>query len=105
MRKHPAYACDMLSPIAYLRPALDIAFCHHEKWDGAGSPQSLPGERIPLAARLFAVVDVWDALCSDRPYRPAWSAEKVREYIREQSGRHFDPKVVAAFWALELGDE
>jgi PAS domain S-box-containing protein/putative nucleotidyltransferase with HDIG domain len=105
MRKHPAYAYDMLSPIAYLRPALDIPFCHHEKWEGTGYPQGLRGDRIPLAARLFAVVDVWDALRSDRPYRPAWSSEKVREYIREQSGRHFDPAVVAAFWALGLGDE
>jgi PAS domain S-box-containing protein len=105
MRKHPAYAYDMLSPIAYLRPALYIPFCHHEKWDGTGYPQGLQGEQIPHAARLFAVVDVWDALRSDRPYRPAWSADKVREYIREQTGRHFDPKVVAAFWALGLGDE
>jgi PAS domain S-box-containing protein len=80
-------------------------FCHHEKWDGTGYPQGLQGERIPLAARLFAVVDVWDAPRSDRPYRPAWSAKTVREYIREQTGRHFDPKVVAAFWALGLGDE
>jgi HD-GYP domain-containing protein (c-di-GMP phosphodiesterase class II) len=104
MRRHPAYAYDMLSPIAYLRLALHIPFCHHEKWDGTGYPQGLQGERIPLAARLFAVVDVWDALRSDRPYRPAWSSEKVREYIREQTGRHFDPAVVAAFWALGLGD-
>jgi PAS domain S-box-containing protein len=105
MRKHPQYAYDMLAPIAYLRPALDVPYCHHEKWDGTGYPRGLQGEQIPLAARLFAVVDVWDALRSDRPYRPAWSAEKVREYIREQTGRHFGPKVVAAFWALGLGDE
>jgi HD-GYP domain-containing protein (c-di-GMP phosphodiesterase class II) len=84
---------------------LEIPYCHHEKWDGTGYPRGLKGEQIPLAARLFAVVDVWDALRSDRPYRPAWSADKVRAYIHEQTGRHFDPKVVAAFWALGLGDE
>ena len=71
MRRHPVYAYDLLSPIAYLRPALDIPYCHHEKWDGTGYPRGLRGEAIPLAARLFAVVDVWDALLSNRPYRPA----------------------------------
>ncbi|MBI3764862.1 MAG: GAF domain-containing protein [Chloroflexi bacterium] len=94
MRLHPALAYQMLSPIAYLRPALDIPFCHHEKWDGTGYPRGLQGEQIPLAARIFAVVDVWDALRSDRPYRKAWPEEKAREYIREQAGTHFDPKVV-----------
>ncbi|MBI5841869.1 MAG: GAF domain-containing protein [Chloroflexi bacterium] len=103
MRQHPQFACDMLSPIAYLRSALDIPFCHHEKWDGTGYPRGLKGEEIPLAARLFAVVDVYDALRSDRPYRAAWPEEKVREYIREQAGRHFDPKVLDAF--LRLLDE
>jgi HD-GYP domain-containing protein (c-di-GMP phosphodiesterase class II) len=90
----------MLSPIAYLRPALDIPYCHHEKWDGSGYPRGLKGEQIPLAARLFAPVDVWDALCSDRPYRPAWSKAKVRDYIRARAGKHFDPQVVEVFLKL-----
>jgi PAS domain S-box-containing protein len=97
MRKHPTYAYEMLSPIAYLRPALDIPYCHHEKWDGTGYPRGLKGEQIPMAARIFAVVDVWDALSSDRPYRPALPKEEVLAYIREQSGKHFDPRVVEAF--------
>ena len=97
MCKHPQYAYDMLSQIAYLRQALDIPYCHHEKWDGTGYPRGLKGEQIPLAARIFAVVDVWDALTSDRPYRKAWQAEKARQYIQEQSGLQFDRAVVAAF--------
>ena len=101
MRKHPIYAYDLLSPIDYLRPALDIPYCHHEKWDGTGYPRGLKGEQIPLTARIFAVVDVWDALLSDRPYRNAWSMEKVREHIRAGSGTHFDPKVVEAFLMTE----
>ncbi len=97
MRKHPAYAFEMLAPIDYLRRALDIPYCHHEKWDGTGYPRGLKGERIPLAARIFAVVDVWDALRSVRPYRAGWPEEKVREYIREQAGKHFDPAVAEVF--------
>ncbi len=97
MRRHPKFAFDMLSPIAYLKTALDIPYCHHEKWDGTGYPRGLKGEQIPLAARLFAVADVWDALTSDRPYRPAWTKEQALEYIREQSGRHFDPNAVELF--------
>ena len=97
MRRHPMLAYDLLSPITYLHSALEIPFCHHEKWDGSGYPRRLKGQEIPLAARLFAVVDVWDALISDRPYRPAWSAEKALAYIREQSGTHFDPQVVEVF--------
>jgi HD-GYP domain-containing protein (c-di-GMP phosphodiesterase class II) len=97
MRKHPTYAYEMLFPIEYLRPALDIPYCHHEKWDGTGYPRGLRGEEIPLSARLFAVVDVWDALRSDRPYRKGWSEEKVREHIHAQSGTHFDPKAVELF--------
>jgi HD-GYP domain-containing protein (c-di-GMP phosphodiesterase class II) len=97
MRQHPRYAYEMLSSIDYLQPALDIPYCHHEKWDGTGYPRGLKGEQIPLAARIFAVVDVWDALRSDRPYRKAWSEEKTLAYIREQSGTHFDPQVVGAF--------
>jgi PAS domain S-box-containing protein len=97
MRRHPQQAYDLLAPITFLRPALDIPYCHHERWDGAGYPRQLKGEAIPLAARLFAVADVFDALTSDRPYRPALSKEEAIQYIREQSGRHFDPQVVEAF--------
>lgn len=97
MRKHPQYAYEMLSPIAYLRPALDIPYCHHEKWDGTGYPRGLKGVEIPLAARLFAVVDVWDAVTSNRPYRPAWTEEQALEYVRGQSGSHFDPQAVELF--------
>jgi PAS domain S-box-containing protein/putative nucleotidyltransferase with HDIG domain len=97
MRQHPTYAFEMLKRINYLRPALDIPFCHHEKWDGSGYPRGLKAEEIPLAARIFAVVDVWDALRSDRPYRARWTAEQAREYILQQSGKHFDPQVVDIF--------
>jgi len=97
MKKHPQYAHDMISAIEYLQPALDIPYCHHEKWDGTGYPRGLQGEQIPLVARIFAVVDVWDALRSDRPYRPAWDKEKTLLYIRDQSGKHFDPKIVELF--------
>ena len=100
MRKHPVYAYELLSPVAYLRPALDIPYCHHEKWDGTGYPRGLKGEQIPLAARLFAAVDVWDALRSDRPYRRAWLEAKVRAYLREQAGTHFDPEVIPVFLRL-----
>lgn len=99
MRMHPTYSYEMLSPIEYLRPALDIPYCHHERWDGTGYPRGLRGEEIPLAARLFAVVDVWDALRTDRPYRKGWSEEQVREYIRSQSGTHFDPHAVELFFS------
>ncbi|MCF8105737.1 MAG: GAF domain-containing protein [Desulfohalobiaceae bacterium] len=97
MKRHPVYAFKMLSRIDYLRPALDIPFCHHEKWDGSGYPQGLQGDEIPLAARVFAVVDVWDALGSDRPYRKAWPLEQVIAYIQGQSGKHFDSLVVEQF--------
>lgn len=100
MHRHPVLVYEMLSPIAYLRPALDIPYCHHEKWDGTGYPHGLRGEQIPLAARIFAVVDVWDALRIDRPYRKGWSEDKVLEYIREHAGKHFDPQVVEAFLRL-----
>ena len=98
MRRHPVVAHEMLAPIAYLRPALDIPYCHHEKWDGTGYPRGLRGDEIPLAARIFAVVDVWDALCSERPYRAAWPTEKVLAHIRAESGKHFDPAAVEAFF-------
>ncbi len=104
MRQHPEYAYQMLSGIPFLRPALDIPYCHHEKWDGSGYPTGLKGEEIPLAARIFAVVDVWDALTSDRPYRPTWSTQDARLYIQEQSGVHFDPLVVDAFFNLLAGE-
>jgi PAS domain S-box-containing protein len=101
MRRHPNYAYDLLVPIEYLQPALDIPYCHHERWDGAGYPRGLKGEQIPLSARLFAVADVWDALSFDRPYRKAWPQEKVLEYIRSLSGTYFDPFAVELFFALQ----
>jgi HD-GYP domain-containing protein (c-di-GMP phosphodiesterase class II) len=97
MKKHSEIAYDILSPIEFLRPALDIPYCHHEKWDGSGYPRGLKGEAIPLAARIFAVVDVWDALRSDRPYRPAWPLERVLEHIASQKGSHFDHYTVQMF--------
>ena len=97
MRRHPTYAYEWLAPIGFLRPALDIPYCHHEKWDGRGYPRGLKGEQIPLAARIFAVVDIWDALRSDRPYRQQWSRDAVREHIASLAGQHLDPEVVAAF--------
>ncbi|HDD55628.1 MAG TPA: HD domain-containing protein, partial [Chloroflexi bacterium] len=100
MREHPQYAYDLLKEIAHLRPALDIPYYHHEKWDGTGYPRGLRGEQIPLAARIFAIVDVYDALTSNRPYRGAWSKEKALDYIRQQSGTHFDPQVVEVFMKL-----
>jgi len=94
LRQHPQLAFDMLSPISYLRRALDIPYCHHEKWDGSGYPRGLAGNQIPLEARIFSIVDVWDALLSDRPYRLAWTTEKTLKYLKEQSGTHFDPEVL-----------
>ena len=103
MRLHPTYACQMLRPIAYLEEALDIPYCHHEKWDGTGYPRGLKAEDIPLSARIFCIVDVYDALTSDRPYRAAWPRDKALEHIRSLSGTHFDPRVVEAF--LEMVGE
>jgi PAS domain S-box-containing protein len=100
MKQHPQFAYDWLSPIAYLRPSLDIPYCHHEKWDGTGYPRGLKGKEIPLAARIFALVDVWDSLRSERPYRAAWSEEKVRSHVRELVGNHFDPQVVETFLSV-----
>jgi len=100
MRTHPQKAYEILSHIDYLTPALDIPYCHHEKWDGTGYPRKLKGEEIPLSARLFAIVDVFDALTSNRPYRKAWKKEKALAYIQEQSGKHFFPDAVEAFIEL-----
>ncbi|MFT3895657.1 MAG: HD domain-containing phosphohydrolase [Anaerolineales bacterium] len=97
MRRHPEFALDLLSPIAYLKPSLDIPYCHHEKWDGTGYPRGLKGEEIPLAARIFAFADVWDALTSRRPYRQSWSKEKTLQHIRANGGIHFDPQIVDIF--------
>lgn len=97
MKKHPVYAYEWLQPIPYLRPALAIPYCHHERWDGTGYPRGLKGEEIPLSARIFSVVDVWDALSSDRPYRKAWPKGKVFDYLKEHSGTHFDPQIVSLF--------
>jgi HD-GYP domain-containing protein (c-di-GMP phosphodiesterase class II) len=97
MRCHPQIAVELLTSISQLEPALAIPRSHHEKWNGTGYPDHLAGKNIPLAARLFAVVDVYDALTSDRPYRNAWSRADTMQYIRDQSGAHFDPQVVPAF--------
>lgn len=103
MQDHPTYAYQMIEPIAYLRPALDIPYCHHERWNGSGYPRGLRGEEIPLPARIFAVVDVWDALLSNRPYHVAWPIHKARDYIVQQEGILFDPAVVKVF--LEIVGE
>jgi PAS domain S-box-containing protein len=100
MRQHPIYAFQLLSGIPYLLPALDLPYGHHERWDGSGYPQGLKGDMIPLSARIFAIVDVWDALSSDRPYRPAWPKTEVRNYLVAQSGKQFDPNVVNAFLSI-----
>ena len=100
MRLHPMYAFDMLSPIAYLKPALEIPLCHHEYWDGSGYPRGLKGEEIPLPARLFTIVDVWDALSSDRRYRKRMERVEVLKYMREKSGQIFDPKLLDVFLAV-----
>jgi putative two-component system response regulator len=101
MKNHPTYAYKWLSSIEFLRPALDIPYCHHEKWDGSGYPRGLKGEEIPLAARIFAIVDVWDALTSDRPYRHGLSENEVEQYVRDQSSKHFDPKIVKLWLTLK----
>jgi HD-GYP domain-containing protein (c-di-GMP phosphodiesterase class II) len=100
MTRHPEYASKLLEPIEYLRPVLDIPYCHHEKWDGTGYPRGLKHEEISLSARIFSIVDVWDALQSDRPYQKAWPKENALAYIHEQAGIQFDPQVVEAFIKL-----
>lgn len=97
IRMHPIHAYELLSIVPDFRPSLDIPYSHHEKWDGTGYPHQLKGERIPLSARVFAIVDVWDALLSNRPYRSAWSVDRTIEYIHYQSGKQFDPEIVGVF--------
>jgi HD-GYP domain-containing protein (c-di-GMP phosphodiesterase class II) len=99
MKRHPVYAYELLNPITHLRPALEIPYCHHERWDGSGYPRGLAGEAIPVAARLFSVVDVWDALRSNRPYRAAWPNERVLDYITDNAGKQFAPRSVELFKA------
>ena len=101
IQKHPVYAYEMLKPIAFLVPAIDIPYCHHEKWDGSGYPRGLRGKEIPFAARIFPVIDVWDALTSNRPYRKALPQYEVRARIQADSGKHFDPVVVDAFMEMK----
>lgn len=103
MRRHPIYAYDLLLSIEYLHKAIDIPYCNRERWDRSGYPRGLKGEQIPIAARIFAVVDVWDALPSDRPYRTRWFEEKVIDHISSLAGIHFDPNVIKIFLKLVKG--
>jgi len=103
MRRHPVYTLEMLSPIAYLRPALEIPYNHHERWDGSGYPRGLKGDQIPVSARLFAIVDVYDALTNDRPYRKALPAVEALDFLRKQAGRLFDPDLVNLFVSFVAG--
>jgi len=100
MKKHPIFANDMLSKIDFLKPCLDIPYCHHERWDGSGYPRGLKEVQIPLAARIFSVVDVWDALHSNRPYRQEWPVERITDYLARQAGTQFDSMVVQTFIRL-----
>ena len=106
MKRHPTIAKNLLSRLRFLRNAIDIPYYHHEKWDGTGYPTGLAGEEIPFSARLFSVIDVWDALRSNRPYREGWPEERVLAHIESLSGTHFDPRAVEAFLKLrrELAD-
>jgi len=103
MKKHPVFAYELLSPIKYLNRAIEIPYCHHEKWNGSGYPRNLKGDQIPISAQIFAIVDVWDALRSDRPYRPQWPTKKVIEYIKSQTGSHFNPEIGELF--IKAGEE
>jgi HD-GYP domain-containing protein (c-di-GMP phosphodiesterase class II) len=100
VEQHPIFGNELLSPISFLEKALEIPYCHHEHWDGSGYPRGLKGEEIPLAARIFSVIDVWDALLSDRPYSKAWTKERTEQHLREEAGKQLDPNVVAVFLAL-----
>jgi putative nucleotidyltransferase with HDIG domain len=105
MEQHPVYAKQMLSQVIFLQPSIDVAYSHHERWDGLGYPEGLKGKEIPLSARIFAVVDQWDALMSDRPYRKAWTREKVIAYLQENAGKIYDPEIVDVFLTIVLGNE
>ena len=100
VEQHPETAFKLLSRIPFLSKAIEIPYCHHEKWDGTGYPRRLAGEEIPLSARIFAVADVWDALSNDRPYNKAWPREQIIEYFKEQSGKHFDPRIIKIFLSM-----
>ena len=100
IKQHPVHSLNLLSRIPFLEKSIDIPYCHHERWDGSGYPRGLKGKEIPLAARIFSVIDVWDAVQSDRPYNHAWSREDTVHYLREQSGKHFDPECIEAFLGL-----
>jgi HD-GYP domain-containing protein (c-di-GMP phosphodiesterase class II) len=100
MQQHPTYAKQMLSQVSFLRPSIDVAYSHHERWDGLGYPQGLKGEAIPLSARIFTVVDQWDALTSARPYRKAWAREDTLAYFRENAGKIYDPQIVSVFFTI-----
>ncbi len=100
IKQHPITSYNLLKEIEFLKPALEIPYCHHEKWDGTGYPRGLKGEEIPLAARIFTIIDVWDAITKDRIYRAAWPKQKALDYIRSQSGKYFDPRIVEVFVRL-----
>jgi PAS domain S-box-containing protein len=100
MKLHPVYGRELLSSIDYLQESLTIPYSHHERWDGTGYPEGLKGEEIPIEARMFAVIDVWDALGNPRPYRAAWPRQDTVDYIQDNSGRYFDPAVVQAFMSI-----
>jgi putative nucleotidyltransferase with HDIG domain len=100
IRQHPGYGLQLLRPMTDFGTVLDVVYAHHERWDGAGYPLGLAGDRIPWSARLVALADVWDALRSDRPYRPAWTAQRAYRYVQDEAGRHFDPEVVEAFMGI-----
>jgi HD-GYP domain-containing protein (c-di-GMP phosphodiesterase class II) len=100
MRQHPQFAYNLLAPITYLQPAIDIPYCHHERWDGEGYPQGLKGSEIPLAAQIFSIADVYDALLSSRPYRPAWTEKDALKYIESQKGKQFDAHLVDLFISM-----
>ena len=104
LQQHPVYAKQMLTDVSFLQPCLDVAYSHHEHWDGHGYPEGWKGQRIPFKARIFAVVDQWDALTSDRPYRKAWSRSDVITYFQENSGKIYDPQIVEVFLSLILDE-
>jgi HD-GYP domain-containing protein (c-di-GMP phosphodiesterase class II) len=100
MEQHPVFAKQMLLPVTFLQPSIAVAYSHHERWDGLGYPEGLKGEEIPFTARIFAVVDQWDALTSNRPYRNAWTREKVVSYLQENAGKIYDPQIVSVFLTI-----